>query len=68
MDILDGYTDEEIAEREALSERDLLADKGLFDETGVCELCTATTRNGRLCEPCQTYDEWMGERLGSWWR
>ena len=67
MDILAQYSDEEIAEREALLERDLLADEGLFDETGVCELCMATTRNGSLCEPCQAYDEWMHERLGSWW-
>jgi hypothetical protein len=67
MDILSEYNDEEIAEREAEIERDLLADLGLFDETGVCELCTATTRNGSLCEPCQAYDEFMQDKLGSWW-
>jgi hypothetical protein len=67
MDNLSQYSDEEIAEREALLERDLLADTGAEDELAACELCTATTRNGSLCEPCAAYDEWMGERLGSWW-
>jgi hypothetical protein len=58
----------EAADRESLQDRDELADLGLYDEVDVCELCTAVTRNGPLCEPCSSYDAWMQDSLGSWWR
>jgi hypothetical protein len=62
-------SDEETAEFESLQEREELADLGLYDQAGgVCELCTAVTQAGSLCEPCASYDSWLQERLGSWWR
>jgi hypothetical protein len=67
MDILSQYSDEEIAEREALLERDVNADLGLYDQPAVCELCRTSVPNGPLCEACEGYDRWMQDRLGSWW-
>jgi hypothetical protein len=61
-------TDVEAAEQEALQERDEAADLGMYADASVCELCTALTHNGSLCEPCTEYDAWMQDSLGSWWR
>jgi len=60
-------TSEETAEFESLQEREELADLGLYEQAGgVCELCTAMTQGGRLCEPCALYDEWYMEHFGAW--
>ena len=62
MDLADAYSDEEIAEREALMDRDELADQGFYSEPKVCSLCLGHAQDGDLCPPCADYDAWVQTR------
>jgi hypothetical protein len=58
---MDLYTDEEVAESEALQERDELVDKGYIDEhenpmPGECERCGKPF--GQLRQQWRSEDEW----------